>query len=165
LLKQEASVVLIRDKAGAPYKALIPGDNHHMDIVEDPDGGWRGYAATVFEVNQRDFTPRWRTDLPGARLMFRLHKGDMVELADIDGIRRIKRVVRINPSGGRLYLAAHDEGGELAKRHDDPEDAFRWDLASVSKLNDRGCQLLAVDALGRTPSPVALPPARPVFNS
>jgi CRISPR-associated endonuclease Csn1 len=148
LLKAEAGVVVIRDRAGAPYKALVPGANHHMDIVEGADGAWRGYAATVFEVNQPGFTPRWRAELPEARLVMRLHKGDLIELED-NGMRRVKRVVRINPSGGRLYLAAHDEGGELAKRHDEPDDAFRWDLASISKLRERGCEPAALNVLGQ----------------
>ncbi|MDR3507158.1 MAG: type II CRISPR RNA-guided endonuclease Cas9 [Caulobacteraceae bacterium] len=150
LLKQEAGVVVIADRrTGAPYKALIPGANHHMDIVEDSKGVWRGYAASVFDVNRKDFSPAWTTQSPGARLIMRLHKGDMVEVNDPDGIRRIKRVVRINPAGGRLYLAAHDEGGALAKRHDDKEDPFRWDLAPVSQLKGRGCQLVRINEIGR----------------
>lgn len=156
LLKTEAGVVTIRDKRGAPYKALIPGDNHHMDIVEGADGAWRGFAATVFEVNQKGFSPRWRTDAPGAQLMFRLHKGDMVELDD-GGVRTVKRVVRINPSGGRLYLAGHDEGGELAKRHEDPGDPFRWDLASISKLKERRCRVVRVTPGGRITGPEISP--------
>lgn len=150
LLKSEASVVSIHDRSGRAYKALIPGDNHHMDIVEGPDGNWRGFAATVFDVNQKGFVPRWKAELPGARLMFRVHKGDMLELED-DGERRIKRVVRINPSERRLYLAGHDDGGELAKRHADATDPFRWDLASVSKLKDRRCRLVTLNALGQIP--------------
>lgn len=148
LLKKEDGVILIRDrKTGVPYKALVPGENHHMDIVEGPDGVWRGYAATVFEANRKGAEPRWKTELPQARLIMRLHKGDMVELED-GGERKIKRVVRINPSGGRLYLAAHDEGGELAKRHEDPDDPFRWDLASISRLKQRDCTLRQADELG-----------------
>ncbi|CAN5378583.1 hypothetical protein BH10PSE2_BH10PSE2_17650 [soil metagenome] len=159
LLKSEAGVVMIHDrKTGAPYKALVPGANHRMDIVEGSDGVWRGHAATVFEVNQRGFIPAWKAD-PDARLVMRLHKGDLVEIED-NGERRIKRVVRINPSGGRLYLAAHDEGGELAKRHDDPNDAFRWDLASISKLKERGCRMMQMSIIGKktistTPNPIS----------
>lgn len=149
LLKQEEGVVVLKDqRTGRPYKALIPGENHHMDIVEGPDGAWSGYAATIFEVNRSGFRPRWM-DVNGARRAMRLHKGDLIELEDADGVRRIKRVVRINPSGGRLYLAAHDEAGELAKRHDDPDDPFRWDLASISRLKDRGCRLVQVGPNGR----------------
>jgi CRISPR-associated endonuclease Csn1 len=152
LLKSEASFIAVKNKTtGAPYKALVPGANHRMDIVEGADGVWRGHAATVFEVNQRGFAPAWQSD-SDARLVMRLHKGDLVEIED-GGERRIKRVVRINPSGGRLYLAAHDEGGELAKRHDDVNDAFRWDLASISKLKERGCFAAVIGPLGKEASP------------
>ena len=44
---------MINDATGKPYKALIPGENHHMDIVEGPDGVWRGFAATVFDERAR----------------------------------------------------------------------------------------------------------------
>ena len=148
LLKSEASVVPIRDRSGNPYKALIPGDNHHMDIVEDANGVWRGFAATVFEVNQPGFAPRWHAELPGAKLMFRLHKGDMVELDD-GGTRLIKRVVRISPSNNLVYLAEHDQGGELAKRHDDKGDPFRWDFANIGKLKGRDCKLTKDSVIGR----------------
>ena len=102
LLKREDGVVVINDRTGKSYKALIPGENHHMDIVEDAGGVWRGYAATVFDVNRKSFTPRWTAELPGAKLVMRLHKGDMVELADDEGVRRIKRVVAINAAKSRF---------------------------------------------------------------
>ncbi len=150
LLKQEASVVTIRDRrTDKPYKALIPGENHHMDIVEGADGVWRGYAVTVFEANQKGFQPRWKTETPDARLIMRLHKGDMVELDDADGARRIKRVVRISPSNNIVYLAPHEEGGELAKRHDDKEDPFRWDFANIGKLKTRNCVGRRVNEIGK----------------
>jgi CRISPR-associated endonuclease Csn1 len=149
LLKQESGVVVIRDKQGAPYKALIPGDNHHMDIVEDEDGVWRGFAATVFEVNQKGFTPRWRAELPGAKFVMRLHKGDMVELEDAGGVISIKRVVRISPSNNIVYLADHDQGGELAKRHNHPDDPFRWDFANIGKMKGRNCVRLNLSEIGR----------------
>ena len=142
LLKKEEGVVVLKDKAGKPYKALVPGENHHMDIVEGPDGVWRGYAATVFEANQKGLEPRWKTELPGARLVMRVHKGDMVEVDDKDGARRVKRIAQIWQKENLLCLAGHDEGGELAKRHKDDDDHFRWDFANIGKLRDRGCRLL-----------------------
>ena len=149
LLKREDGAVVINDTTGKPYKALIAGENHHMDIVEGPDGVWRGYAATVFEVNRNPFTPRWTTELTGATLIMRLHKGDMVEVTEQDGERRVKRVVRLQPSANTLYLAAHDEGGMLAKRHDDSNDPFRWDFANIAKLKDRNCISVKLSPIGR----------------
>src|SRR5690606_1564718 len=151
LLKKEDGAILIRDRrTGEPYKALIGGENAWMDIVEGPDGVWRGHAVSRFQANDKTYVPPWTSE-PGAKRIMRLHKGDLVELED-GGERKIKRVVRINPSGGRLYLAAHDEGGEPAKRHDDPDDPFRWDLASISLLKARGCRMALADELGKRAS-------------
>ena len=67
----------------------------------------------------------------------RVHKGDMIEVDDTDGLRRIKTVHRLSPSNNILYLAAHNEGGELQKRHDDKDDLFRWDFANIGGLKKR----------------------------
>jgi CRISPR-associated endonuclease Csn1 len=64
-------------------------------------------------------------------------------------VRRIKTVVRISPSNGVLYLAAHNEGGDFQKRHDDTDDAFRWDFAGIAGLRDRNCVAVTIDPAGR----------------
>src|SRR5690606_39663765 len=107
---------------------------------------WRGHFVSRFQANDPRFTPAWTTE-PGARRVMRLHKGDLVELDD-GGERRIKRVVVLNAKSRRLYLAGHDEAGELQKRHDDPDDPFRWDLAAISKLKSRGCRRVHVSEIG-----------------
>jgi CRISPR-associated endonuclease Csn1 len=147
--KFDESAVPIHDRqTGKAYKAVTPGENHHIDIVKLRDGSWKGFAATVFEVNQKDFRPLWEREKLGGKLVMRLHKGDAVEVLDDDGARRVKTVVRIEPSAGRIRLAEHNEGGDLQKRHDDRDDPFRWDLATISKLRDRGCVAVRVDASG-----------------
>ena len=79
----------------------------------------------------------------------RLHKGDLLKLADADGVLRVKRVVRIEPSANRVRLADHDQAGALDKRHKDPDDAFHWDFANISRLKARGCTPVRVDEMGR----------------
>ncbi|MEI9904176.1 MAG: hypothetical protein WDN06_09450 [Asticcacaulis sp.] len=80
----------------------------------------------------------------------RLHKGDLIEVSDDDGVKRIKRVVRLGAlPPGVSRLAEHNEGGELAKRHDDEDDVFRWDFATISKLKGRECRYVRVDEIGR----------------
>lgn len=79
----------------------------------------------------------------------RLHKGDIVRLADDDGVVRLKRVVRLSPSNGILYLVAHNEAGDFAKRHADNDDPFRWDFAGISRLKTRGCAKATLSELGR----------------
>lgn len=104
--KEKTGQVGIKDhRTGAVYKALLPGENHHIDIVQMRDGSWKGFAATVFEVNQEDYRPAWEREKLGGKLVMRLHKGDMIEVDDSDGRRRIKTVHRLSPSNGVLYLA------------------------------------------------------------
>jgi CRISPR-associated endonuclease Csn1 len=153
LLKPEASNVEIADrKTGAAYKALVPGQNWCMDIVSVRDGKggyvWQGLAATIFEVNRKDWCPQWERDKIGGKLIMRLHKGDLVEIDDKDGVRRVKRVVRLSPSNNIVYLVGHNEGGDLPKRHEDPEDPFRWDFANIAGMAERKARQIKVNEIG-----------------
>jgi CRISPR-associated endonuclease Csn1 len=148
--KREAGVVLIKNRqTGVVYKALSPGDNHHIDIVQMRDGTWQGFGATFFEVNQKDWRPIWERERLGGKLVMRIYKGDMIEVDDADGVRRVKTVRQLRPSNNILSLAAHNEGGELQKRHDDPNDLFRWDFANISRLKKRNGRKVQVDEIGR----------------
>jgi CRISPR-associated endonuclease Csn1 len=151
--KAEAGAVLIKDrKTGAAYKALVPGENHHVDIVQMQDGTWRGFAASVFDVNQKGWRPEWEAKKMGGKLVMRLHKGDAIEVNDLDGQRRIKIVHRIEISNSRVRLAAHNEGGKLQERHEDPNDPFRWDFANIPGLKGRRARKVKIDAIGNTKS-------------
>lgn len=146
--KADASVVEIADRrTGEPYKAVAPGENHHMDIVQMRDGTWRGYAESLFAVNRKDWRPIWEKEKTGGKLVMRLHKGDVIELTDADGVRRVKMVVQLWEK--LLLLAEHNEGGSLKTRHDDPTDLFRWDFASISKLKERAARAVRIDEVGR----------------
>lgn len=154
LLKPEASNVVIADRrTGAPYKVMVPGQNWCMDIVSVSDGNggyvWKGFAASIFDVNRKDWRPEWERNRIGGKLIMRLHKGDLVEIDDKDGVRRRKRVVRLSPSNNIVYLAGHNEAGDLQKRHNDKEDPFRWDFAAISGLNDRKARKVRVNEIGQ----------------
>ena len=150
ILKPEASIEVISDReTGRPYRAVAPGENHHVDIVQMRDGSWRGFAASVFEVNRPGWRPQWERDRLGGKLVMRLHKGDLVEVDDKDGVRRIKVVHQIEISSNRIRLAPHNEGGKLQERHADPEDLFRWDLATIPLLRGRRCRAVKVHPTGR----------------
>lgn len=127
--KDDISAVAIHDRRnGKAYKAVAPGENYCVDVVQMRDGSWKGFAATFFEVNRKDFRPQWEREKLGGKLVMRLHKGDAVELFDDDNVRRVKIVVRLEAR--RIRLIPHNEGGDYQKRHDDPDDNLRWDLAS-----------------------------------
>src|SRR5690606_22375407 len=58
--KDDVSAVVISNRStGKAYKAVAPGENHHVDVVQMRDGSWKGFAATVFEVNRKDWRPQW----------------------------------------------------------------------------------------------------------
>ena len=152
LLKKEALVIALSGPDGTPYKAYIPRDNHYIDIFELPDGTWHGEAVTIFQANQPGFQPLGPRENAGARLMMRVQKGDLLRL-DHNGAEQVMRVVRLNAKANRLYLAPHNETGDLQKRHNDPDDPFRWLLASYTKLRNCRARPVGVDVLGRVRDP------------
>ncbi len=149
VLKPEAGVVAIADKkTGEPYKHVVPAENAWVDIVETLDGEWKAHAVDVFAAN----TGRgegWMSVYPEARFVMRLRKGDTVQLFDADGENRVKKVYRIGMAANVLYLAGVNEGGVLQKRHDDPDDPFRWDFANFGKLKERKARRVRFTSAGR----------------
>lgn len=146
--KTQKDFVAIKGRqSGEVYKALIAGENHHIDIVQMRDGSWQAFPATRFEVNQKDWRPRWEREKLGGKLVMRVHKGDVIAIED-GGRTRYMSVHRLSPSNNVLYLAEHFEGGALAKRHDDKEDLFRWEFANIGGLKARKARLVHVDVLG-----------------
>ena len=158
LLKQKANAIAIKHrKTGKPYRAVVPDENWCLDVVSFRDGAgghvWKAFAASLFEVNQPGWRPVWEREKMGGKLVMRLHKGDMVEIDDKDGVRRVKRVVQLWEKEKLAVLAPHAEGGELDKRHKDSDDPFRWDFAGVSGMRGRRAIKLKVNEIGRATVP------------
>ena len=149
LLKKEDASTLVTVRHGADSrhtKFYVAGANHHVDIYEAADGKWHGEGVSVYLANQPDHLPAWYAS--GAHLVMRLHKGDLVEV-EHDGVRKIMRVYRLEPSNNRIRLAGHNEAGALDKRHNDPDDPFRWYLAGYSSLKSGGARRVRVDEIGQ----------------
>ncbi|KAA0677966.1 type II CRISPR RNA-guided endonuclease Cas9 [Roseomonas genomospecies 6] len=155
LLAKEADPIWLKGPDGEPYKGLIAGDVHHIDIVALSDGRWTGRAATLFEAH-RTALPDGRAapyvPAEGERFVMRLHKGDLVKLKH-DGRLRIMRVARLEPANNRVRMAENFEAGELDKRHADPDDPFRWLIIAFSVLRQREARRVTVDPLGRVCDP------------
>jgi CRISPR-associated endonuclease Csn1 len=154
LLKPKANAIAVKDRrTGKPYRAVVPDENWCLDVVSFRDGKgghiWKAFAATLFDVNQPGWRPLWERDKMGGKLVMRLHKGDMVEIDDKDGVRRVKRVVRTR-ADGVVYLVTNHEAGDYQKRHDADEevDSFRWDFPSVAALNERNAIKIRFDETG-----------------
>jgi CRISPR-associated endonuclease Csn1 len=153
LLKKEKDVIAIRDPehhGERPYKAYVPGENHHIDIYERRGGRWAGEGISVFEANQNGHAPNWRKEFPTARLIMRVHKGDLLRL-EHEGVEQVMRVVSL--WSNLLMLAGHLESGNLQKRHNDPDDPFRWAFVSFKQLKTHRARKVSVDVLGRLRDP------------
>ena len=157
LYPTENAIPIGRNKHGHHYKYAIPAENHHVDIVELEDGSWRAVWVDIFEANQEakaedggePIGSKWKVEYPNARIVMRLHKGDALQLFDEDGINRIKIVASLRASFNTVQLAEHFEAGTLQKRHDDPDDSFRWDFANISKFKARRPRRVRIDDAGK----------------
>lgn len=147
VLKTEKSVRVVAHGDGFT-KAYSPGDNHCVEIFALPDGNWGGEGVTVFDANQSDFAPKWRAEHSEARLVMRLHNGDLVE-ADFGDGPSIYRVYRLEPSAKRVRLAPHAAAGSINDRHNDPNDPLRWTFGSYTRLKEAGARRVRVDPIGR----------------
>ena len=147
ILKTDQSVKIVKHGNGF-RKAYSAGDNHRIEIYEMPDGSWRGEGVTVFDANRPGFRPEWCMEHPNAKLVMRLHKGDLIE-ADLGDGREIYRVCRLVPSNDLLWLAPHNEAGSLEKRYKDEDDPFRYKWPAYPRLQQAGARRVRVDPLGR----------------
>lgn len=131
-------------------KAYIPEGNHRIEIYRLLDGSWKGEGITIFDANQRYFEPNWRANETGARLMMKIHSGDLIE-ADFGSGRQVYRVCRLEPSANRLRLAPHYEAGSLGDRHRENNeiDPFRYEIKSYSTLKKAQATMVFVDPIGR----------------
>lgn len=153
LLKPEKPeyLVPIHDRrTGKRYKAYSAGENFCIEIFQTPDGQWNGEALRRFDINQKAYGPRWRQQYPDAKLVMRVHKGDLIRL-EHNGKNEIMVVHRLDAAASRFKLAAHNETGNLDRRHttDNDIDPFRWLMASYSTLKQKGAVQVRVDELGR----------------
>ncbi|MGA3309814.1 MAG: type II CRISPR RNA-guided endonuclease Cas9 [Xanthobacteraceae bacterium] len=153
LLKPEKPeyLVPVNDRrTGAPYKAYSAGENFCVEIFETADGKWIGEAVRRFDANQECHGPRWRQEHPDAKLVMRVHKGDLIRLEN-NGKSEIMVVHRLDAAARRFKLAQHNETGNLDRRHatSNEIDPFRWLMASYGTLKDKGAVPVRVDELGQ----------------
>jgi len=146
------SMVEIHDPNGHPYKYYHTGKNAYMDVLELPNGKWVGYTVSVFDANRLAATPNaqppWKASYPAARRVMRLFKGDLVTIGDESSSSTVYKIYQTK-QGGRTFLAPHNAGGQLQKRHDAKEDPFRWLMLSASKFPKVRLRKARVDILGR----------------
>lgn len=149
LLKTEKYVRTVQHGNGRFHKTYVPGSNHRIEIFQTPDGKWRGEGISVFDANQPGFSPAWRGEQPDARLVMRLHKGDLFE-ADFGQGRDYYVVRKLSPANSRIEFVPHRFAGKV--------DGAVYMQAAFSKLQKAGARRVRVDPIGRvTPLGQAAP--------
>jgi CRISPR-associated endonuclease Csn1 len=143
LTKTEKPDYLVPVPREKPKKYYSAGENAFVDIVEISDGKWDGRATSIYAANQSDDRP-----IPPSGFIMRVHKGDLIAVDSDKG--RITMVVhRLDAANKRFKLAANNEAGNLDRRHADPNDPFRWLMASYNTLKSLNAEKVRADELGR----------------
>lgn len=148
ILKTERSVVTINHGGGKFQKAYVPGSNHRIEIFETSDGKWLGEGVTTYDANRPGYQTRWKSEYPGARLVMKLHRGDLIEADRGDGAK-VYKIYSLWIEQGTIPMALHFETGKLNERHRDKQDRFSWWYASYTSLKNASARRVRVNAIGR----------------
>lgn len=149
LLRRMNDAISLPDrKTGALSRLVRPYEIDHLDIVRDREGIWQIFGATSHDVRQKAWRPVWEKANCGLLLVMRLRKANMLTLDSANDDRIIRRVVRLVPSSGHIYLADPNAAGRLSSRHRNSGDLFRWEILNAEALRRRNARLVQVNRLG-----------------
>ena len=147
------SVQPIADRGtGNSYKIMKRDGNHRVELWRLPTGRLRLSVVSTFDAAQQAEAerlgrkPRDLRPHPAAKLLMRLHKGDMLLFGTGEN-RRLTRVIKMRE--GQVTLAPHNEGGDLKKRDSDKQDPFKYINASATSLEAARARKVFVTPDGR----------------
>jgi len=138
------NMILLKDKSGIPYRAVAPGNNHHIEIFEYKDKKGQikrdGKVVTMYETVQRsqrgedvickDYKDR-------KKFICSLAINEMFMLESDDDSENLFRIQKISQNG-QVFLRPHSFAGDLKK------------TKAVSKVpNKLKGRKVTVDMLGR----------------
>jgi CRISPR-associated endonuclease Csn1 len=161
LLKKYASVRIIthhsREKEHS--KAVIPGETHHIEfwklpsnsqLRNDTPGDFKNIgnnlvmrAVSFFDVNHKSYVSQ--RPHPAAKLLYRLHKDDMLALVH-DGEEKIVKITGLNPSESNQNIK-FTEHNELVK------DSNKHPKLRFGRLVNCQARKIHVDVLGNVKDP------------
>lgn len=106
-------MILLKDKSGKPYRAVAPGSNHHIEIIEytDKKGNVKrvGKVVTMFEAVRRNRKgePVVQKDHgPNTKYVCSLAINDMVMLPNKKGEKDLYRVQKMSINK-QIYFRSH----------------------------------------------------------
>jgi len=142
------NMILLNDESGKPYRAVAPGNNHHVEIFEckDKRGNTKrdGRVITMFEAvrRSRNSEPVINRDYgDGRKFVCSLAKNEMFMLELEDGEKILHRVQKITQGGG-IILRPHTFAGKLS-------DIDRPPAIQRKSINTLKGHKVSVDPIGR----------------
>ncbi len=142
------NMIILKDKSGQPYRAVSPGNNHHIEIVEykDENGNIKrdGKVITIFEAVRRSQNNEpvvKRNHGQGKKFMCSLAKNEMFMFELDDGSHVLHRVQKIIQDG-RIVLRPHTHAGKISDSDSPP-------LIQRKNYNTLKGYKVTVDPLGR----------------
>ena len=175
--QDNARVVVIKDRAGRPYKAYEPGGNEFADIWQLPpwpyrlptgqtkqrgikpgERRWEAAVVSTFEANQPGFNPAKTRPHPAAKHIARLHINDMCALGP-KGERQLFRVRKID-ARGLIHIDPHNEANTAARTSKSKDELRKQGFSklkditkSADALRTEGFRKVSVDEIGRLMDP------------
>ncbi|RIK09909.1 MAG: type II CRISPR RNA-guided endonuclease Cas9 [Acidobacteria bacterium] len=125
---------------------VVPGNNHHIEVFELPNGKWKGRLVTCLEAmgRLRRGEPVIDRELDGARFLFSIAWGDTLELG-ADGDNKVHSVIRgLESSEGVTMVDVAD-----ARLKKDIKAAGALQRPRLNPMRQRGCRKIQVDPIGR----------------
>ena len=141
------NLAFIPDKSGSIHKAYETHGNAFMDIWLLPNGKTVGETvnrfnahnrANYFDMKQRNYRSKIKSEYPAAKKLMRLHIDDMIAVGEGDELR-IMRVLKL--SGSRIEAVDHVAGGKVERVA-----PYR---KSAGQVIQAGLRKVSVDVLGR----------------
>ncbi len=124
---------------------VISDRNHHIEIVEKPDGKWDGYVVSMFEAYQRkkNGEPIVKREFENdEKFLFSLANGEIIELDGPDNKSRALYVIRTIPQSKQLYFVPINDARKSG-------DIGRTGLTAIpNALKSRNCKKMLVTKLG-----------------
>jgi len=119
------NMIILKDKEGKPYRAVAPGNNHHIEIFEytDKKGNIKrdGIVVSMFEAVHRSRAGKpvvCRDYGDGRKFVCSLAKNEMFML-EVDGEYILHRVQKIIQDG-RIVLRPHTFAGQVSDSDNPP---------------------------------------------
>jgi CRISPR-associated endonuclease Csn1 len=123
------NMIMLKDRFGKPYRAVAPGNNHHIEIFEytDKKGNIKrdGRVVTMFEAVRRSQNKELvaqRDHGPGKKFICSLAKNEMLMFELDDGSEVLHRLQKITQSGSSIsiILRPHTYAGKVSDSDSPP---------------------------------------------